>query len=63
LVYKRTALNDTIICSNCESSSSATVSCDISSYGNGTYIAQFYATGSLGFIDALSWIEGQQINL
>jgi len=58
LVTKRTTLNDTTICSNCESSNSATIYCDISSYGNGTYIAQFYATGSLGYIDFLDWIEG-----
>jgi len=57
-VTKRTLRNDTVICLNCESSASATIFCDISTYGNGTYIAQFYATGSLGYIDFLDWIEG-----
>jgi len=58
LVVRRSINNDTVICSNCESSSSATIYCDISTYGNGTYIATFYATGSLGAISFLEWIEG-----
>ena len=46
-VIKRTASADTQICYICESSTSATLYCNINSYGNGTYIAHFYATGSL----------------
>jgi uncharacterized membrane protein len=53
-VIKRNAKNDTIICENCETSSSATLYCNIASYGNGTYIAAFYATGSLDRIDMLT---------
>lgn len=52
-VIKRTGRNDTEVCLTCESSSSATVYCNVNAYGNGTYIAHFYATGS--FYD-LDWI-------
>lgn len=57
-VDKRTIKNDTLICNTCETSSSATVYCDVSSYGNGTYIATFYAKGSLGFIDSITAFVG-----
>jgi len=53
-VTKRTAYNDTEICLTCESSSSATIYCNIGSSGNGTFIATFYATGSWYLLD---WIE------
>lgn len=46
-VIKRTTSADTDICHVCESSSSATLYCSVSGQGNGTYIATFYATGSL----------------
>jgi hypothetical protein len=52
-VVRRTAENDTTVCTSCESSTSATLSCNIAAYGNGTYIATFYATGSYQSID---WI-------
>ena len=50
-VIKRTFKNDTIICDVCESSSSATLYCNIAAYGNGTFIATFYATGSFQVVD------------
>lgn len=53
-VIKRTPLNDTTICQTCESSSSATIYCNIASYGNGTYIATFYATGSFFNLASIS---------
>lgn len=53
-VTKRTSYNDTEICLVCESSSSATLYCNIGSSGNGTFIAHFYATGSWYDLD---WIE------
>ncbi len=52
-VTKRTAKNDTEICLSCQTSSSATLFCNINGYGNGTYIASFYATGSADLVD---WI-------
>ena len=52
-VTKRTANNDTEICLTCETSSSATLYCNIGEHGNGTYIATFYATGSWYLLD---WI-------
>jgi hypothetical protein len=52
-VIKRSYTNDTQICLTCETSTSATVSCNIASYGNGTFIAIFYATGSY---DEIAWI-------
>ena len=53
-VVKRSASNDTQVCLICEESSSATLYCDISSAGNGTFVAAFYATGSLFYIDWIS---------
>jgi len=53
-VLKRGATDDQQICDVCETSSSATVYCNIGTYGNGTYIASFYATGSY-------WIFGSII--
>jgi hypothetical protein len=53
-VTKRTAYNDTEVCLTCESSVSATLYCNIGSYGNGTFIAHFYATGSWYDLD---WLE------
>jgi hypothetical protein len=52
-VIKRTSSEDTTICESCETSTSATLYCNIGSYNNGTYIATFYATGSYKKID---WI-------
>ena len=57
-VIKRTPRNDTTICDVCETSSSATVYCNIDGYGNGTYIGSFYATGSLGGVDSLTVFVG-----
>lgn len=45
-VIKRGATSDTEICNACETSSSATLYCNIANSGNGTFIATFYATGS-----------------
>ena len=45
-VIKRTATNDVILCDDCESSTSATLYCNINGTSPGTYIATFYATGS-----------------
>ena len=52
-VTKRNSTGDTEICLTCETSSSATLYCNIASHGNGTFIAAFYATGSW---DIISWI-------
>jgi len=57
-VTKRSLANDTEICLLCETSSSATLSCNINGYGNGTYIATFYATGSYLKIDWLAHVVG-----
>lgn len=57
-VIRRTASNDTQICLTCESSSSATVYCNINSYGNGTYIAKFYATGSWYDLHTITHVVG-----
>lgn len=53
-VYKEDSLNQTLICDTCETSSSATVFCNIGSYGNGRFTAVFYALGSHKLID---WID------
>jgi len=52
-VIKRNVINDTQICLVCETSSSATLYCNIAGQGNGTYIATFYATGSLKTLDTI----------
>lgn len=57
-VIKRNPSNDTTICDTCETSSSATIYCNIDGYGNGTYIATFYAKGSLSYIDTLATYIG-----
>ncbi len=57
-VIKRNQTNDYTLCETCETSSSATVYCNVASYGNGTFIGTFYATGSLKFIDVLTHIIG-----
>jgi len=57
-VIKRNQTGDTLICDSCESSSSATLYCNIAAYGNGTFIATFYATGSLKYIDMISKLIG-----
>ena len=49
-----TAKNDTLISENCETSSSATLYSNIASYGNGTYLATFYATGSWYLLETIS---------
>jgi hypothetical protein len=53
-VTKRSVQNDTEICLVCETSTSATIYCNIGGSGNGTFIATFYATGSWYLLD---WIE------
>lgn len=53
-VIKREANNDTTICSTCVTSDSATINCDVSAYGNGTFIAAFYATGSFSLVNLLT---------
>lgn len=57
-VIRSTFINDTIICNKCETSSSATIYCPLAGLQNGTYTAQIYATGSIGFIDALTIFKG-----
>jgi len=57
-VTKRTAKNDTQIYLTCETSSSATLYANIAGYGNGTYIADFYATGSWFLIDTINHLVG-----
>jgi hypothetical protein len=57
-VIKRTSKNDTTICNICEQSSSSTIFCNINAYGNGTYIAQFYAKGSFAIVDSLTQLIG-----
>ena len=57
-VIKRNQTNDYTICDVCETSSSATLYCNINAYGNGTYLADFYATGSFKWIDSLSQLIG-----
>ena len=52
-VVKRTPKNDTQICNTCETSSSATIYCNVDSYGNGTYVAVIYGQGSLAGWDSL----------
>lgn len=52
-VLRRDSTGDEQICLTCSESASATLFCNINSYGNGTFIATFYATGSLAVID---WI-------
>jgi len=52
-VINRDATGDTEICETCSTSASATLYCNIALAGNGTFIATFYATGSLAVID---WI-------
>ena len=52
-VYKHGQGNDTLVCDECETSASATMFCNVASYGNGTYVALFYATGSFSLVD---WI-------
>ena len=57
-VIKRNVTDDYLICNTCESSSSATIYCNIAAWGNGTFIADFYATGSWYPIDTLQKIIG-----
>lgn len=57
-VIKREVNKDTQVCLTCETSASATLFCNINGYGNGTYIATFYATGSMKFIDTITQMVG-----
>jgi len=58
-VIKRNQTDDYLICDSCETSSSATVYCNIASYGNGTFIASFYAIGSIAeYISTISEVIG-----
>lgn len=41
------------ICDTCTNATSATLYCSVGSYGNGTYIAYMYATGSRSILDLL----------
>jgi len=63
-VYKHEVDKDTLICNNCENSASATIYCNIGNYGNGTYVALFYATGSFSLVDWMYVvIKGIQKNI
>lgn len=53
-VINRNSTTDAEICEVCSTSVSATLYCDISSAGNGTFIATFYATGSLAVIEFIT---------
>lgn len=57
-VIKRTGKNDTEICFSCETSSSATLYCNLNDAGNGTFIAHFYATGSWYDLDWITEVIG-----
>ena len=57
-VIKRNRTNDYLICETCETSSSATLYCNVGSWGNGTFIGTFYATGSTDFLDLLTKRRG-----
>ncbi len=49
-VVKRNITSNYLICNTCETSTSATMYCNIDTYGNGTFIADFYITGSPAYI-------------
>lgn len=57
-VIKRNRTADYEICNICETSNSATLYCNINDWGNGTFFATFYATGSLKFITVLEYFKG-----
>ena len=60
-VIKRNVTADYIICETCEESSSATIYCNIGAHGNGTFIANYYATGSPRYyIDQLVYLKNLQ---
>ena len=58
-VIKRNATAEDTICQQCETSSSATIYCNVGSSGNGTFIAEFYATGSYKLISMISELIGE----
>lgn len=61
---KRNVTDDYVICDICETSSSATLYCNIAAEGNGTFIADFYARGSPAYwIDQLAQFQGAQNEL
>lgn len=57
-VNKKAISGDTVICDTCQTASSGTITCNVDAYGNGTYQATFYATGSLQSIDWLVEVIG-----
>jgi len=57
-VVKRNITNDYTICDVCETSSSGTLYCNINSWGNGTFIGSFYATGSNMYIAVIEQLKG-----
>lgn len=57
-VNKKAISGDTLICDTCQTASSGTITCNVDAYGNGTYQATFYATGSLQSIDWLVEVIG-----
>ncbi len=61
-VNKKEVGGDTLVCDICETSSSATLTCNIGATGNGTYIATFYATGSLQSIDWILEVVGDDFS-
>ncbi len=61
-VIKRNPTNDTIICDVCETSSSATLYCNVNTQGNGTFYATFYATGSRDTIETIIARIGGNLN-
>ena len=60
-VIKRNVTADYLVCESCEVSSSATMYCNIAAWGNGTFIADYYATGSPRYyIDSLMELKNIQ---
>ena len=57
-VTKFNASGNNLICDVCETSSSATLYCNIASHGNGSYVSTFYATGSLFIVDSVGTVIG-----
>ena len=61
-VIKRNITEDTTICLTCETSTSATLYCNVASHGNGTFIASIYGTGSMQWLDILIQAIGETTN-
>ena len=58
LVNKINSTGSYNICSTCETSSSATLYCNIANSGNGTFTGSFYATGSFWYGEGITIFQG-----